>query len=108
MINKPKIIKITSFLGTKQCVQEDDAQELFEEIEQNLLDMRHVQVSFDGVEMMPSYFMNTAFGQLYSVFTIEYLQFFLSISDINLNTHATLSVVCQNAVKKERTKNEQP
>ncbi len=62
-------ISITDILGCDLCISSEDGQRIFETIAPLIDEGKQVILSFKGVSMLISLFLNTAVGQLYGKFS---------------------------------------
>ena len=78
-----KTIRVSDIIGSPICVSTEDGQKLFDVICQAISDNVQLEVSFEGIELIISAFLNVAIGQIYgTVFkekvedAEEYIPFF--------------------------------
>ena len=79
------------------CVSADDGQRLHDAIAKAIRGGKRVKVSFDGVQIIISAFLNAALGQLYGEFSEEVIRAHLSVSDMNAEDLDLLRRVIENA-----------
>jgi hypothetical protein len=74
IITRAKIIKIAGMIGSPYCVDTEDGQKVYEAIVPLLEDGDKVILSFEGVNLTITAFLNVAIGQLYGKFSEETLE----------------------------------
>lgn len=66
-------IKIKDFISMEKAVSSDDGDILFKRIAEEIQSGSVVELDFSGISMMTTAFLNSAIGQLYSLFTSDQL-----------------------------------
>jgi len=66
-MNEPITIRVADFVGGPRAVDAADGERLFEKILPVLQSGRNVRLSFDGITMVITAFLNAAIGKLYGV-----------------------------------------
>jgi hypothetical protein len=93
-----KAVKIIDITGDAFCVATTDGQKVYDVLYPILKNGDKVEVSFEGVELMISAFLNVAIGQLYGVFCADAINEQLSITNLcDDNDKALLDHVIDNA-----------
>lgn len=88
-----KLLNIAEIAGTSLCVGAEDGGTVFAILKNALSSGEECDVSFAGVEMLTSAFLNTAFGQLYGAFPEDLIRAKLRIRDMSEDDKALLKRV---------------
>lgn len=75
-------IKVSQLLNSFFAVSTEGGEKLFEAIDQNFKAQKSVIVDFEKIELIVSTFLNASIGQLYGVYTTEYIQQHLSVKNM--------------------------
>lgn len=94
LMDKLRLVDITE---NAICSSEEDAQKVFRILRNRIGDGNKVLLSFEGVEVVPSCFLNVAIGQLYGHFTEEKIKESLNVESIEQQNIETLKRVTDNA-----------
>jgi hypothetical protein len=84
MAEKVMNIKIKDFISSEKAVSSDDGDILFNAINDEIKIGIVVELDFSGITMMTTAFLNSAIGQLYSLYNSEKLN--RSIQLLNVET----------------------
>lgn len=76
------VIKVKDIINTTYCVDASDGEKIFELTKKALDEDKKVVLSFDGIELVITAFLNTAIGKLYGIFDEERILSNLSNSDM--------------------------
>lgn len=90
-------INLVKLTGTPNCVGAEDGEIVFAAIQTALTEGNSCIVSFQGIEMLTSAFLNVAFGKLYGAFNEELIRERLKIHEINKDDTALLKRAIDNA-----------
>lgn len=77
------MINVVDVAGVPECIASADGNKVFEKINKALNKGSKVQLSFKGVKILTTAFLNTAVGKLYGTFSAEQIEDGLSISDLD-------------------------
>ncbi len=91
------IVSVVNAVGGSACVEAEDGQKVFELIKKTLSDGQSVTLSFLNVEMLAPAFLNTAMGQLYGDFPVQFIKENLKVEDLSLTGAVTLKRVVDTA-----------
>ncbi len=61
-------LNVKDIIGNTIAMSTDDGKKLFNELYKNIKDSKKVELSFDGIDMLISHFLNEAVGKLYEKF----------------------------------------
>ncbi len=61
-------LNVKDIIGNTIAMSTDDGKKLFNELYKNIKDSKKVELSFDGINMLISHFLNEAVGKLYEKF----------------------------------------
>ncbi|WP_411823660.1 STAS-like domain-containing protein [Leptospira sp. 'Mane'] len=86
-------IPVSEIVPSRYCVDAEDGQKLFLMISKSLGEGGIVTLSFKGIEMITSAFLNTAIGQLYRDFPEEKIKSSLKVEDLSNEDLALLKRV---------------
>lgn len=78
-----KHVKIAELIGSPIAVAAEDGQLVFETISNELHSSESIRLSFEGVSMLTSAFLNAAIGQLYGSFERSVIRKFLKLEDLS-------------------------
>lgn len=92
-------LRVVDIVGDSLCISGEDGQKVFEEVQSLLTDGKDVTLSFQGVRMLISLFLNVAIGQLYGSFGSEVVDSRLSMKDMMDDDLELLDQVIENAKK---------
>jgi len=81
-VNEQIIIRVADFVGGPRAVDAADGEKVFQKILTVLQTGRNVRLSFDGISMVITAFLNTAIGKLYGVMKEEDVERMLEFSDL--------------------------
>ena len=96
MANEVKL-SVAKVVGNKLCVDSRDGHKLYEQIEKALEANRYVTLSFSGVTLLTSAFLNSAIGRLYGKFSEEAIRDSLKAEDIEQDDLMLIKAVTDNA-----------
>ena len=94
-----KTIRVSAVIGSKICIAVEDGQKLFDILHQAISDNDQLEVSFEGIELIISAFLNTAIGQLYGVFSEETVTTMISYTHLEEDDEELLRLVIANALR---------
>jgi hypothetical protein len=75
-------INVFNSVGNPFCVEADDGQKVYDQIQKALEKGKKVKLSFQNVEMLTSAFLNTAIGQLYRDFDEGFIKAHLTVEQL--------------------------
>ena len=91
-------IKVFEIIGSRDCISDEDGQMVYELIAKAFRNRRRVNLSFQNVLHMMSFFLHPAIGQLYGgEFDEEFILSHLEYSDITEEDTTTLERVIRDA-----------
>ena len=96
-MDEPILAKIITIVGDPICVSADDGQKVHDKIVPLLREGRKVALSFQGVDILISAFLNAAIGQLYGEFSDDQIRDLLSVRDMTPEDMGILKRVVSNA-----------
>jgi len=91
------IIRVIDTIGSNLCIASEDGQKVFDKTVPLLQTGKHVVISFDGVSMLISLFLNVAIGQLYGQFSEEEIRDQLEVTGLAGEDMEILQRVVENA-----------
>lgn len=76
-----EVIKVIVYniVGNSFCIEADDGQLIFNLLDKAFKEERTAQLDFQNVEMVTSAFLNTAVGQLYRDYSVDFIKQHLSV-----------------------------
>ncbi|WP_292002349.1 STAS-like domain-containing protein [Chlorobium sp.] len=92
-------LNVADMLDNDLCISSEDGQTLFEAISSLIGENKQVIVSFEGVSMLISLFLNAAIGQLYGQFTENEVRRHLVVEGLAADDMELLRGVVENAKK---------
>ena len=90
-------VVVVDVIGRKICVSSRDGDKLFQSLVPLLDDGKHVVLSFKGVTMIISAFLNNAIGKLYSKFKPDRIDSLLVVEGMSHNHQRLLDQVKESA-----------
>lgn len=81
-MNEPIIVRVADLVGGSRAVDAADGEKVFEKILPVIQGGRMVQLSFDGITMVITAFLNTAIGKLYGVLSEDQVDRMLEVRDL--------------------------
>lgn len=75
-------LNIMEFINGEKAVSSDDGDILFTKLEQFIRTQTIVELDFSGITIMTTAFLNSAIGQLYSIFSSEELNKYLKLVNV--------------------------
>lgn len=76
------VIKISDIINTTYCVDASDGEKIYELLKKALDEKKKVVLSFDGIKLVITAFLNAAVGKLYGDFSQEFI--LSHVSNINM------------------------
>ena len=92
-------IKVSAVIGGKICVAVEDGQKLFDILYQAITENVQLEVSFEGIDLIISAFLNVAIGQLYGTFSEEIITKAIVYSHLEDDDKELLRRVVANALR---------
>lgn len=96
-MKKKVILVVTEVVDHTICVASSDGERLYEAIAEYMKAETYVVLSFKGVELLTSAFLNTAIGRLYGKFKEEEIRDLLSAKDLKKGDLMLIKAVTDNA-----------
>lgn len=90
-------IRVIDTIGCNLCIASEDGQKIFDKTVPLLQAGKHIVISFDGVSMLISLFLNAAIGQLYGQFSEEKIREQLEVTGLAGDDMEILQRVVENA-----------
>ena len=81
-MSEPIIIRVADLVGGPRAVDAADGEKVFEKILPVIQGGRKVQLSFDGISMVITAFLNTAIGKLYGVLPEEQVDEMIEVRNL--------------------------
>lgn len=78
----PITIEVRNAINTTYCIDVADGEKIYELLSKALKESRSVVLSFSGIELIITAFLNTAVGKLYKDFSEEFISKHLSVSNL--------------------------
>lgn len=75
------VLNVYSIINSPYCVDAADGEKIYELLFKSISEKKHVTLSFKGIELVITAFLNTAVGQLYRDFSDETIKMYLSKTD---------------------------
>jgi len=91
------VLKVTDIVGSDLCIASDDGEKIHLRVAEALRKHRNVGLSFDGVGIITSAFLNAAIGQLYGEFEAEVIRAHLVVSGLEDDDQMLLKRVVETA-----------
>ena len=100
-MDEKKIIKIPikELVGSDSAISTEDGNELFQRIDEALKNEASIQISFKGIKLITTAFLNAAIGQLYGKYEGRTLNQKLEILDMDNTDLEILKKVVEAAKK---------
>ena len=92
-----KNIQVSELIGKEFCVSSEDAQKLFDYLKDAVNREEQITVSFKGISVIVSVFLNVAIGQLYGCFSETRIKAYITIKDLESDDEELLHRVIENA-----------
>lgn len=77
------IINVRSVINSPFCIDAADGQKIYELLHKALSEKNRVTLSFKGIDLLITAFLNTAVGQLFRDFSEEEINTYLNKTDLN-------------------------
>ena len=90
-------ISVLDVVGSPLCVASSDGHKIYQLIDEAIEASRPITLSFQGVLVLTSAFLNVAIGQLYGKFSSEQIRAVLQVADIEPEERALIKRVVKNA-----------
>lgn len=90
-------IDIFNLIGGALCIEADDGQIIYENIQKALSNGANIIISFRNIEMVTTAFLNTAIGQLYRDHSKDEISSRISFEDISDDMKVKIKRVNQTA-----------
>ena len=90
-------VSVTKVVDNSLCVASSDGDKLYEHIAKALEADSCVMLSFNGVTLLTSAFLNSAIGRLYGKFSEEKIRALLKVEDIEHDDKLLIKAVADNA-----------
>lgn len=90
-------IKVRELLNSHFAVSTEDGEKLFELINKDFRKKKNVVVDFSNIELIVSTFLNASIGQLYGLYSTEFIQQYLSVQNMTNEDLAILKKVTDRA-----------
>lgn len=78
------LIQVRTVINSPFCIDAADGQKIYELLHKALTEKKAVTLSFKGIELLITAFLNTAVGQLFKDFTEEEINLYLSKTDLDV------------------------
>ena len=95
----PVTLTVRDIIGHETCVDPDDGDKLYQQIEPILNDGGNVRLSFAGVGLLNTSFLNTAYGRLFGVYDEDQIRESVTVDDTDQSTQWMMEAVADNAKK---------
>lgn len=79
---EPIIIEVKNVINTTYCVDVADGEKIYELLNKAFKESKYVDLSFNGIELVITAFLNTAVGKLYKDFPEEFIAAHLSVKNL--------------------------
>jgi hypothetical protein len=90
-------IRVDKLLNASFAVTTEDGQKLFELINESFNQEKDVIIDFSNIDLIVSTFLNASIGQLYGMYSTEFIQQHLSVINMGAIELATLKLVTDRA-----------
>lgn len=90
-------LNIQKIIESETCILPEDGEKIFEEICKGISNQQKVILSFEGVVLITSAFLNDAIGKLYGKFKEDEIKQHLSVENIRDSDKVILKQVIDNA-----------
>ena len=97
MSESASIVQVFDIVGTSVCVSSTDGERLYEKILPPLSKGHHIELSFTGVDIVITAFLNAAIGRLHGSITATEVDRLLSWSGLDTDDDDLLDKVIENA-----------
>jgi len=99
-------IRVSQVIGSSICVAIEDGQKVFDILHQAISESTQLNVSFEGIELIISAFLNTAIGQLYGEFSEKEIEDTIFYLFLEKDDQELLQIVVDNAKRYYRNQKE--
>lgn len=77
-----KTVKVYKVLGYPFAVSTEDGEKIFNLLNANLKEEKKIIIDFSDIELIVSTFLNASIGQLYGLYSTQFIQQYLSITNM--------------------------
>jgi transcriptional regulator len=92
-----KKIKLIKILDSPFAVSTEEGEKLFQVIDENFRLRKDVIIDFSEIYLIVSTFLNASIGQLYGLYTTEFIQQHLSVTNMSNDDLSILKLVTDRA-----------
>lgn len=93
------VLSVTDIIGSDLCIASDDGEKVHAPVAAALRDGSRVELSFRGISLMTTAFLNAAIGQLCGEFEADLIEARMSVSGLEEDDRVLLKRVIETARK---------
>lgn len=101
-----KILKIRDIIGSEYAVSTEHGEQILSRIKELLNQNENIEISFDGVDIIISAFLNRILGDLYADYPAEIIEKMITFKDTNKNIDDLIILVKRTAKEFYNKKND--
>ena len=90
-------INIMNVIGTSYCVDSSDGKKIFNKISDAIGRGKHVNLSFSGISLVTTVFLNEAIGKLFKDYSIDQFNEIILPVDLEDKFKKSWNLVCENS-----------
>ena len=92
-----KILKIRDIVGSEYAVSTESGEKILSKMKEILNNKENIEISFEGISIVISAFLNRIIGDLYADYSSEDIDRFISFSNTNKDIDDLISLVKRTA-----------
>jgi len=101
-----KILRIKDIIGSEYAVSTENGEEILSQIKKILNSKENLEISFDGISIVISAFLNRIIGDLYADYSSEQIEKMIVFKDTNKNIDDLIDLVKRTAKEFYEKKND--
>lgn len=90
-------VNIKNTIGSPFCVDAEDGEKIFSLLNKALKRGQKINLSFTGIELVITAFLNVAIGKLFKNFSTEEVDEYITVSDLDKKFQSTWNIVYNGA-----------
>lgn len=99
------VLNIKNIINNKYAVSTEDAENILLLIKKSLNNNQEIEISFEGIEIVISAFLNRILGDLYAEYSKEQINNLISFSNTNNNIDDLIELIKETAEEFYKKKN---
>jgi transcriptional regulator len=92
-----KEIKVSGILNSNMAVSTEEGEKVYELIKESFNRQEQVRIDFSDLKLIISTFLNASIGQLYGIYSTEFIQQHLDVQNMSQDDLNTLKLVTDRA-----------